>query len=137
MGDTVHHIELCEAILSLIERKRAETGNPTLGAGFERLAIDGQFCDIGDSYRAAIFYQGDAQKAEALASLQKLQRSGVLHAPIVTTIRPASTFWPAEEYHQQFWKKNPTRYHEYREGCGRDKRLAELWGAAAAKPLVH
>ncbi|HXN49595.1 MAG TPA: hypothetical protein VN893_23285 [Bryobacteraceae bacterium] len=46
MGDTVHHIELCEAILSLIERKRAETGNPTLGAGFERLAIDGQFCEI-------------------------------------------------------------------------------------------
>lgn len=46
MGDTVHHIELCEAILSLIERKRAETGNPNLGAGFERLAIDGQFCDI-------------------------------------------------------------------------------------------
>jgi peptide-methionine (S)-S-oxide reductase len=61
----------------------------------------------------------------------------VLHRPIVTELLPASTFWPAEEYHQDFWKKDPVRYHSYREGCGRDRRLAELWGKAAVKPVVY
>lgn len=98
---------------------------------------DGQFCDIGDSYRSAIFYHGEGQKARALASKEALEQSGVLHAPIVTRIVAASEFWPAEEYHQDFWKKDPVRYHAYREGCGRDRRLAQLWGRAAVKPLVH
>lgn len=98
---------------------------------------DGQFCDIGDSYRSAIFFHGDAQRTEALASRAALERSGVLHAPVVTRLVAATEFWPAEDYHQDYWKKNPKRYHEYRDGCGRDRRLAELWGRAAVVPLVH
>jgi peptide-methionine (S)-S-oxide reductase len=98
---------------------------------------DGQFCDIGDSYRSAIFFRGPEQQKQALASKAALEKSGVLHRPVLTRIAAAGDFWPAEEYHQDFWKKNPARYHEYREGCGRDRRLAELWGKAAVKPLVH
>jgi len=98
---------------------------------------DGQFCDIGETYRSAIFTHGAEQARVANASKLALQHSGVLRAPIVTFIRPASIFWPAEEYHQDFWRKDPERYHSYREGCGRDRRLAELWGKDAAKPLVH
>jgi len=55
----------------------------------------------------------------------------------VTRILPATRFWPAEDYHQDFWRKDPLRYRSYREGCGRDRRLRELWGDRAAKPLVH
>jgi peptide-methionine (S)-S-oxide reductase len=98
---------------------------------------DGQFCDIGDSYRSAVFFLDEAQKREALASKAALERSHVLSRPVVTRIVAAGEFWPAEEYHQDFWKKNPARYHEYRDGCGRDRRLAQLWGRDAAKPLVH
>ena len=104
--------------------------------GVDPTQADGQFCDIGDSYRSAIFYHGEGQHRLALASKAALERSGVLHGPVVTRIVAAAEFWPAEEYHQDFWKKNPKRYHEYREGCGRDRRLARLWGRAAVKPLV-
>ena len=105
--------------------------------GVDPTQADGQFCDIGDTYRSAIFFQGEAQRQQALASKAALEHSGALRKPVVTRIVAAGEFWPAEEYHQDFWKKNPARYHEYREGCGRDRRLAELWGRAAVKPLVH
>ena len=105
--------------------------------GIDPTQADGQFCDIAETYRSAIFWQDDAQRAAALASKQKLERSGVLKKPIVTEILPGKKFWPAEDYHQDFWKKDPVRYRTYREGCGRDRRLAQLWGAAATKPLVH
>lgn len=98
---------------------------------------DGQFCDRGHQYLSAVFADGDAQKRAALASKQRIEASGVLKKPIVTPILTASRFWPAEEYHQDFWKKDPQRYRSYRQGCGRDARLAQLWGKAAAKPLVH
>lgn len=105
--------------------------------GIDPTQDDGQFCDIGETYRSAIFAHDATQKKLAIESKQKLEASHVLRKPIVTEIRDASVFWPAEEYHQDFWKKNPVRYHEYREGCGRDRRLAELWGKNAVKPLVH
>ena len=98
---------------------------------------DGQFCDRGKQYRSAIFYRDSSQLRAALASQHAIEASGVFKKPIVTLIVPAGVFWPAEEYHQDFWKKNPQRYHEYREGCGRDRRLVEVWGKAAAKPSVH
>jgi peptide-methionine (S)-S-oxide reductase len=98
---------------------------------------DGQFCDIGHQYQSAIFVSDDAQRKAAEASRHALEASHVLHRPIVTELLPASTFWPAEGYHQDFWKKDPVRYHSYREGCGRDRRLAELWGKAAVKPVVY
>ena len=98
---------------------------------------NGQFCDHGPQYRSAIFYHDEAQKRAAEASKKKIGASGVLKKSIVTSIMPAGPFYPAEEYHQDFWKKDPERYHSYRLGCGRDRRLAEVWGKLAAKPTVH
>jgi peptide-methionine (S)-S-oxide reductase len=105
--------------------------------GIDPTQGDGQFCDIGETYRSAIFARGEAQRQAAVASKERLEASHVLKAPIVTRILPAGVFWPAEDYHQDFWRKDPVRYHTYRQGCGRDRRLAQLWGAAAVKPLVH
>ena len=98
---------------------------------------DGQFCDRGHQYQSVIFVRDAAQRAAAETSKKSIESSGVLKKAIVTQILPASTFWPAEGYHQDFWKKNPARYHDYREGCGRDQRLVQIWGDKAAKPSVH
>jgi len=86
----------------------------------------GQFCDKGSQYRAGIFYHSDAQKKLAEASKEKVKAKfqGRL---IATVIRQASEFYPAEDYHQDYYIKNKTRYKRYREGCGRDERLKELW----------
>ena len=97
----------------------------------------GQFCDHGRHYRSAIFVRDSLQRREVLASKRALEDSGGLAGPIVTLIVPAGTFWPAEEYHQDFWKKQPEHYRRYRVGCGRDRRLAQVWGDRAAKPVVH
>jgi peptide-methionine (S)-S-oxide reductase len=98
---------------------------------------NGQFCDHGRQYVSAIYYHDEAQKNVALESKRRIEASGVLKEPIVTRIQAASAFWPAEDYHQDFWKKDPVRYHSYREGCGRDRRLVEIWGKSAAKPSAH
>lgn len=87
----------------------------------------GQFCDKGQQYTSAIFTRGENQKRIARESKEKLARSGKLKGPIVTEILDASEFYPAEEYHQDYYKKNPIRYKFYRYNCGRDKRLKELW----------
>jgi peptide-methionine (S)-S-oxide reductase len=87
-----------------------------------------QFCDHGNQYRSAIFYQDEEQKRLAEASKAELAKSGRFKQPIVTEIVPASTFWPAEDYHQHYYLKNPLRYKFYRTSCGRDRRLEELWG---------
>lgn len=84
-----------------------------------------QFCDTGKQYRSAIFYLNDQQKQLALNSLEKLKSS---KGAIVTEVTPATTFYPAEDYHQQYYLKNPEDYKRYRSGCGRDAKLAELWG---------
>jgi peptide-methionine (S)-S-oxide reductase len=105
--------------------------------GIDPTQGNGQFCDHGAQYRSAVFYLNDAQRAAAESSKQAIVASGVLKAPIVTQILPATPFWPAEDYHQDFWKKDPVRYRSYRLGCGRDLRLKQLWGDKAAKPLVH
>jgi peptide-methionine (S)-S-oxide reductase len=88
----------------------------------------GQFCDRGTQYRSAIFYADEAQRREAEASKAQLEKDPRFRGTIATQLVPASTFYPAEEYHQDFYKKNPMRYHEYRQGCGRDARLKQLWG---------
>ncbi|MFY9550681.1 MAG: peptide-methionine (S)-S-oxide reductase MsrA [Thermoanaerobaculia bacterium] len=95
------------------------------------LQKDGQFCDHGTQYRSAIFYRGEAQKSAAEASKAKLERDPRFRGKIATEIVPASTFYPAEEYHQEYYKKNPVRYKLYRLGCGRDARLKALWGEPA------
>jgi peptide-methionine (S)-S-oxide reductase len=87
-----------------------------------------QFCDHGHQYRSAIFYHDEEQKRLAEASKAELGKSGRFKQPIVTEIVPASTFWPAEDYHQHYYMKNPLRYKFYRTACGRDRRLEELWG---------
>jgi peptide-methionine (S)-S-oxide reductase len=89
---------------------------------------DAQFCDHGTQYRSAIFYKDEAQRKAAEESKRKLEEQPRFKGKIVTQIVAASTFYPAEEYHQDFYKKNPVRYHSYREGCGRDARLKEIWG---------
>jgi peptide methionine sulfoxide reductase msrA/msrB len=93
----------------------------------------GQFCDRGSQYRTAIFYEGEAQKRAAEASKRALEASGRLKRPIVTEIVPLDAFYPAEDYHQDFYKKSPVRYTSYRAGCGRDRRLEELWGKEDAR----
>jgi peptide-methionine (S)-S-oxide reductase len=92
---------------------------------------DAQFCDHGNQYRSAIFYKDEAQKKAAEASKAKLEQDPKFKGKIVTEITAASAFYPAEEYHQDFWKKSPARYYSYRAGCGRDARLKQIWGEAA------
>jgi len=92
-----------------------------------------QFCDSGNQYRSAIFYHNEMQKKMALESKQALDRSKSFPGRIVTEITPASEFYPAEEYHQDYYRKNPLRYKYYRHSCGRDKRLKELWGSDAGQ----
>ncbi len=90
---------------------------------------DAQFCDHGHQYRSAIFYHDAAQRQAAERSKAALANAYKDRGPIVTEIVDAGTFWPAETYHQDYYKKNPLRYRYYRFGCGRDGRLDELWGA--------
>ena len=92
---------------------------------------NGQFCDHGNQYRSAIFFKDEGERKAAEASKARLESDARFKGKIVTQIVPASTFYPAEEYHQDFYKKNPVRYHTYRTGCGRDARLKEIWGEAA------
>ena len=92
---------------------------------------DGQFCDHGTQYRSAIFTRDEAQRKAAEESKRRLEEEPRFKGKIFTQIVPASTFYPAEEYHQDFYKKNPARYNSYRQGCGRDARLKEIWGTAA------
>lgn len=93
---------------------------------------DGQFCDRGDQYRPAIFYHNDEQKRLAEESKAALEKSGRFSQPIVVEITPASTFTKAEDYHQDYAKKNPIQYIIYRHGCGRDARLQAVWGKPAS-----
>jgi peptide-methionine (S)-S-oxide reductase len=89
---------------------------------------DQQFCDRGNQYRSEIFYHNDEQKELAESSKATLDKNKPFSEPVVTQISKASTFYAAEDYHQDYYKKNPLRYRYYRHGCGRDKRLEQLWG---------
>ena len=92
--------------------------------------INQQFCDHGSQYRTAIFYHNDAQKQAAEASVTALAQNKPFTAPVKTELNKAATFYPAEDYHQDYYQKNPVRYKFYRYNCGRDQRLTELWGSA-------
>jgi len=92
------------------------------------LAANRQFCDSGMQYRSAIFHHHEEQKRLAEGSKMKLEQTRKFDRPIVTEIAAAGKFYPAEEYHQDFYKKNSFHYKTYRAGCGRDRRLKELWG---------
>jgi peptide-methionine (S)-S-oxide reductase len=92
------------------------------------LTANAQFCDVGSQYRAAIFVHDETQRRLAEESKRAVART--LGKDVVTEIVAASRFWPAEDYHQDFYKKNPIRYNLYRAGCGRDQRLEAVWGPA-------
>jgi len=91
----------------------------------------GQFCDRGHSYTTAIYSTSPEQHSAATAAKAKLVDSGVLKDPIVTPIETAGSFWPAEDYHQDYYLKNPLRYKYYRAACGRDNRVKKVWGSSA------
>ncbi|HEX2477993.1 MAG TPA: peptide-methionine (S)-S-oxide reductase MsrA [Geminicoccaceae bacterium] len=95
------------------------------------LDAGGQFCDRGDQYRTGIFVHDQEQRRLAEASKQALEGSGRFEQPIVTEIVAAEAFYPAEDYHQDYYQKNPLRYKFYRWNCGRDARLEQLWGESA------
>ena len=88
---------------------------------------DRQFCDAGSQYRSGIYWQNDAERKAAEESRDALLKSA--RFPVIyTELQAATEFWPAEEYHQDYYKKNPVRYAYYRNGCGRDARVQQLWG---------
>lgn len=106
-----------------------ETLLETFWHNIDPLDNQGQFCDKGNQYRSAVFYENSAQQSLAEASKQDI--AGQLDQPIATDILPADDFYPAEDYHQNYYKTRPVRYKVYRFGCGRDQRLSEIWGADA------
>ena len=92
------------------------------------LTPNAQFCDHGSQYRSAIFYSTEEEKRLAEESKAAIEQAKKFPAPIVTQLVPAATFYPAEDYHQDYYKKNPLRYKYYKYGCGRAARLEALWG---------
>lgn len=130
-SDTTGHAEAVEIVFDPAQVSYAQlvehfwrTIDPT--------TKDRQFCDAGSPYRTAIFAQDDAQLQVAQDSRAALEKAKPFADPIVTEVVKAGPFYPAEEYHQDYYKKNPVRYGYYRTGCGRDARLTQLWGDAAA-----
>ena len=93
----------------------------------------GQFCDKGSPYKTALFYQNDQQKEVFQQSLASVKATKPFEAPIVTEILPAETFYLAENYHQDYYKKNKLRYSYYRTTCRRDAKVKKLWGEVASK----
>ena len=96
----------------------------------------GQFCDRGKSYTTAVFVDSARQRRLAEASKRTIEQSGVLTQPVVTTIETAGAFYPAEDYHQDYYNKNPLRYRFYRFSCGRDSRIETLWGEEAHRGIA-
>ena len=94
------------------------------------LTANAQFCDHGPQYRTVIFFGNDRERAAANASKEKYEK--LLGKKIATQIVPAGTFWPAEDYHQDYYKKNPLRYGYYRHACGRDARVNQIWGISTS-----
>lgn len=90
----------------------------------------GQFCDFGEQYRPEVFVHDEAQRRAAEASRKRVEATKRFPGPVVVPVTTAGPFWRAEEYHQDYYRKNPVRYRLYRAGCGRDARLAELWDPA-------
>ena len=127
-GDTGH----AESVQVLYDPKRVsyEKLLDVFWHNIDPTVKDRQFCDVGTQYRSAIFYHTPEQKRLAEASKAALERNKLIKGEIYTQIVPAGEFWPAEDYHQDYYKKNPVRYQFYRSGCGRDAKLEEIWGKA-------
>ena len=128
-GGTLH----AEAVQVLYDPKKVSYGKllDVFWHNIDPTVKDRQFCDVGNQYRSAIFVHNDEQRRAAQASKEAIDKTKGFKEPIVTPIVTATEFWPAEEYHQDYYLKNPIRYTYYRTGCGRDARLKQLWGSAA------
>ena len=128
-GGTGH----AEVVKVVFDPERVSYGKlvQTFWLNIDPLVENAQFCDRGDMYRSAIFYTSDEQREIAETSKQQVEESGRFNKPIVTEITRATTFYPAEDYHQDYYTKNPTRYKFYKWNCGRAQRLEALWGDAA------
>ena len=100
----------------------------TYWVNVDPLTDNRQFCDAGQSYRPVIFVHGDEQRELAEASKRRLIESGRFERPVIVPIEDAKAFWPAEDYHQDYYRENPVQYKFYRWRCGRDDRLEQLWG---------
>ena len=122
------HLEAVQVVFDP-RRTRYETLVDTFWHNIDPTQADGQFCDHGPEYHTAIFYRSAAQQHVADSSRRAIATK--FRQPIATSITPASPFYAAEEYHQKYYRKNPVRYGMYRIGCGRDRRLQEVWGAEA------
>jgi peptide-methionine (S)-S-oxide reductase len=105
----------------------------TFWVNHDPTTLDRQFCDGGSQYRPSIFYHDAEQKRLAEASKAKWQKDKPFRGEILTPVEAAAEFWPAEDYHQDYYKKNPARYRFYVTGCGRYARLDELWGKYRSK----
>ena len=129
-GRTGHY----EAVLIVYDPKRVTYAQllDTFWRNIDPTQDDGQFCDRGTQYRTAVFWHDAAQKRQAEASLARLKASKRLTRGIVTEVRPLERFWPAENYHQDYYKTHPAEYRAYRTACRRDARLGEVWGKDAA-----
>jgi peptide-methionine (S)-S-oxide reductase len=125
---TTGHTEAVEIVFDPAKVSYAQL-LATFWRGIDPTTKDRQFCDAGSPYRTAIFTHGTQQAAAAQASLAALQKSKPFAEPIVTTIQEATAFYAAEDYHQNYYQKNPVRYQYYRLSCGRDARLQQLWGS--------
>jgi peptide-methionine (S)-S-oxide reductase len=130
-GGTGHH----EVVQVTYDPKKVsyQTLLDTFWINHDPTYLDRQFCDHGSQYGPAIFYYTPEQKRLAEASKAKWEKQKPFAQKILTPIEAAGEFWPAEEYHQDYYKKNPARYHFYVTGCGRYARLDELWGKYRAK----
>ena len=126
---TTGHTEAVEIVYDP-KKVKFETLLDTFWRNIDPTDRNGQFCDRGAHYRPGIFYQNDEQKRLSDLSKAALDKQRPFKAPIAIEITKGSTFYAAEDYHQDYYKKNPVRYKFYRSGCGRDARLAELWGKA-------
>lgn len=131
-SDTTGHYEALEVTYDANKIDYATLLN-VFWHNVDPLDAKGQFCDKGKSYRTAIFYNSDEQKQLAEVSKKELVDSGYFKEDVVTVIEAAKRFYPAEDYHQNYYQKNPVRYKYYRFACGRDNRLEELWKDTAGK----
>jgi peptide-methionine (S)-S-oxide reductase len=125
-GGTTGHYEAVQVVYDPAKVSYAALLE-TYWRNVDPLDAGGQFCDRGAHYRAAIFYHDDEQKRLAEESRERVQKQ--LSQNVVTEILPAQTYYAAEDYHQDYYKKNPIRYKFYRTGCGRDARLDAVWGS--------
>ncbi|MBL4712360.1 MAG: peptide-methionine (S)-S-oxide reductase MsrA [Gammaproteobacteria bacterium] len=124
---TTGHTEAIEIIFNPAKVSYAELLE-VFWKNIDPVAVNRQFCDAGTQYRSGIYPLNSAQEKAAKQSFNQLQKTKPFTEAIATEIVAASTFYPAEDYHQDYYQKNPLRYKFYRYSCGRDQRLSELWG---------